>query len=366
MPRHLRPRHVLRRPLLSAASAGTLVLLGVAFPPGPVQADGTCSVSGTAFVDSNRNGALDVGEAGRSGDTLYLFDDSGTVVAGTTTASDGTYTFAQLACATYSVSYETTTWWGIRGSMVPTTTGSLLPRRTLALTGAGRADFGWRPIVRSTTAGSPINSYTGPQGLKVESYDDVVPAKDIYDNLLRGTTGPEAATVTVRFDITPSSMTNSSIGATNGVYDSFSATVNVDWMSWLTQSDNALEHEYGHAWTTYRTYLDQQDPTGQAYLKARGLAGDSRVGSTYAWYVSEMMAEDYRQLLGTTTSASYSQMNSEIPPAASVPGLRDFLLGAFSTPPGSSPSPSPSPTASPSPSPSPTATAATTPKKRKH
>ncbi|MDX6268319.1 MAG: SdrD B-like domain, partial [Frankiales bacterium] len=213
------------------------------------------TLSGTAFVDSNRNGVLDAGESLRSGDALYLFDASGNAVATTTTGADGSYSFTGLAASSWTVSYTSQAWWSLRDGNVPTTTGSLQPSRTVPAPSDG-VDFGWRPITRSST---PVTTFTGPQGLRVESYDDVVPAKDLYDALARGTLGAEAPSVVVRFDASSSSTTTASAGATNGHYDSYSATSWVTYASWLDGGDDTLSHEYGHAWSLYRAYLVQQD-----------------------------------------------------------------------------------------------------------
>ena len=100
------------------------------------------------------------------------------------------------------------------------------------------------------------------------------------------------------------------------------------------------------------------------YLQARGLAGDSRVNSSYMWSTDEMIAEDYRQLLGSpNASATPGQSNYQIPLANAVPGLRDFLLNTFTAAPAVSASPTPSPSASPTAAPtaSPTAAPATSP-----
>jgi hypothetical protein len=114
----------------------------------------------------------------------------------------------------------------------------------------------------------------------------------------------------------------------------------VTYSSWLgedagraTPDASALSHEYGHAWTFQRATIVQQDQSLTAYLRARGLDGDPRVRSAYAWDPNEMIAEDYRQLLGPADGRDRPQMNTDIAPAATVPGLRDFLLGAFSQPP---------------------------------
>lgn len=50
-------------------------------------------VGGTVFKDANQNGIRDRGEAGVAGRVIQLLDSSGAVVAETTTAANGTYTF---------------------------------------------------------------------------------------------------------------------------------------------------------------------------------------------------------------------------------------------------------------------------------
>jgi hypothetical protein len=362
---------LLRHPLARWTIVAVAGLSALALPRAAHADTASCVITGTAFADTDRNGVQGSGEAPRSGDILYLFDSAGGYVSGATTDSAGAYAFAAVPCGTYTVEYGSQTWWGIRDSLVPTTTGSVLPQKTV--TGAAAVSFGWRPIVRSTTAGSPIASYTGPQGLRVESYDDVVSPADLYAAVLRGNVGAEAASTTIRFDLGSSSTTSGAATSSNGRYTSFNAISDVTYLSWLDSGEATLVHEYGHAWTLYRGYLVQQDPTMTDYLKARGLYGDSRVGSSYMWSPQEMIAEDYRQLLGSSAAAAASQANYEIPPAASVPGLRDYLLGAFSTSatPASSPTATPTatptamptatPTAAPKPSPSPSASATPTP-----
>lgn len=368
MPKHAGP--TTRRPRRAAVVTGGLaaaVLGGLLVAPQVQASDGTCSLSGSAFLDADRDGTQDAGEQPRVGDLVYVFDGGGAYVTNASTGAAGHYAVPALACGTYRVEYAATSWWEVRNDLTPTTTGSLFPRTSVTLTGAGNADFGWRPILRSTTAGTPVDTYAGPEGLRVESYDDVVPAKDVYDAALRGAIGPEAAHTTIRFDLSSSGMTNTSIRSNGTSYDAFTALVHVDLVSWLDSGDKVLSHEYGHAWSLYRAYLVQQDPSMQTYLEARGLSADPRVNSGYAWHTDEMIAEDYRQLLGSASAAAHPQTNLSIPPAAAVPGLKEFLLGAFSTgsgtpaaAPTSSPSPSPTATASPAPSPSPSPTATVT------
>jgi hypothetical protein len=277
-----------------------------------------------------------------------LFDATGANIANTVTDSSGRYTFSGLADGTYDVGYDTAEWWNIRATLVPTTTGGrLTPRMTATLSSTSptaTVDFGWRQIVRSTTAGSPITSFVATNGLRVESYDDVVPAADVYAALQRGALiGDEASKVTVVFDLGNSATTAWGAGKdSSGTYTTYSATSYMNYVSWLDTADKVLFHEYGHAWSGYYANLAQQDPTFGGYLRARGLAGDSRINTAYKWDPAEMIAEDYRQLFGSPEAAAYPQMNQEIPAAANVVGLRDYLGTTFRQP-VAAPQPAPVP-----------------------
>jgi hypothetical protein len=345
------------------AIVGGALLVGCGVPMLPANA-GAGTISGVAFTDGNRNGSRDPGETARAGDTLWLYNSSGTAVASATTASDGSYAFTNLADGSYRVDYSSTTWRSIRNDVVPTTSDPFLrPARTAVVPGPA-LDFGWRPIVRSTTAGSPVSSYTGPQGLHVEAYNDVVDPQQVYALLTQGHLAGEAPWTTVRLDLSSSTVTTTSVGATDGRYTSFTATCFISWGAWLDRGATAVAHEYGHAWSLYHAYLAQQDPSFAGYLQARQLTGDSRIGSTSDWYPSEMIAEDYRQLLGPGAGRAATQANRDIPLAADVPGLADYLTTVFeqaSSAPSPSPSPSPSASASPSPSGSPSASPSTSP-----
>ena len=300
------------------------------------------TVSGVAFKDLDRSGTWAMTEELLPGQELYLFKD-GAYVTGATTDSYGRYTMAGLQEGDYRVQYAAPSWWALRDSWVPTTTGSLRAMRDVHVSGDTTADFGWRPIVRSTDPDAPVTTYTGPSGLKVSSYDDVVGARDLHDALALGLLGAEAPRVEVRFDFSSSSETAASVAQSDGVYSNYIARSFVSYASWLDAGDRTLSHEYGHAWSLYYAYIVQQDPGLTSYLQARGLAGDSRVGSSYAWSPREMIAEDYRQLFGSPNARTGGQTNTEIPPASQVPGLANFLTNAFVTP----PSPPPPPPAAP-------------------
>lgn len=360
------------------AVLASALAIGIGVPLAPASAAASGSITGVAFDDRNENGAWDAGESGRANELIYLFDASGNNVAARRTDSTGRYTFSGLGAGSWRVAYAADSWWAVRDTLVPTTTGSLLPDVTTTVGGGvSSVDFGWRAIRTSTTAGSPITSVVGPEGLRVESYVDVVTAQQVYDALKRGTVMAEASSTTVRFGMTSTSTTTTSIVQSAGRYTAVSAVCYVAYDSWLDSGDRTLSHEYGHAWSLYYSHVVQQDSQMLSYLHARGLEGDPRVGSSYAWETEEMIAEDYRQLLGApSASAAPGQANGDTPLATAVPGLRDFLLNVFTAAPdagtAASPTPTPSPTSttaspsptgttSPSPSPSPTVTTSPSP-----
>ncbi|MBC2115241.1 SdrD B-like domain-containing protein [Listeria booriae] len=59
------------------------------------------TISSTVFNDLNINGKQDEGEAGLSGAKVVLYNVSGEKIAETTTAADGSYTFANIPAGTY-------------------------------------------------------------------------------------------------------------------------------------------------------------------------------------------------------------------------------------------------------------------------
>ena len=303
------------------------LVLVVTLPAGQAAA---ATISGTAFQDADRNGARDADEAPFAAHQLYLLDGDGSYLGTTTTDAGGHFTFSDLADGRYRVRYASPTWWELRKDWAPTTTGSLDPERWIDVAGSALADFGWRPIVRATVAGAPLTRYTGSSGLVAESYNDVLTAREVHDAAVEGTIGAEAARVVIRFGLGSGSTTSTSVAQENGLYTNFNAFVNVDYVTWLDGRDVTLSHEYGHAWSLYRAYVRQQDPTLKTYLDARGIAGDPRLGSSHAWSPGELIAEDYRQLLGSATARAATQENRDLPPAAAVPGLREFLTGPFS------------------------------------
>jgi hypothetical protein len=348
---------MLRRSATTRAVRTAMAVLAGAFTmAAAAPAAGAATISGVAFKDLDRDGAWQTSEPVLPAQEIHLFAATGPFLARAVTDAFGRYAFADLADGEYRVAYDAPTWWTLRDNWVPTTTASLRPTQSVTLSGAASADFGWRAIVRSTDPLAPISTYTGPSGLRVSSYDDVVSARTLHDALATARIGAEAPYTEVRFDLYGGSMTTSSASRANGgPYDSYSAVSYVGYTSWLDSGDRTLTHEYGHAWSLYYAYIVQQDPTLGSYLRARGLEGDARVNTSYTWSSREMIAEDYRQLFGSANARGGAQINGSIPPAADVPGLAGFLADTFTTaPPAPAPAPEPTPQPTPEPTPEPT------------
>ena len=67
--------------------------------------------TGTVYNDLNGNGTLDPGDPGLQGWTVELLDSSGNIVATTTSAADGSYSFADVAPGAYTIEEINQTGW---------------------------------------------------------------------------------------------------------------------------------------------------------------------------------------------------------------------------------------------------------------
>ena len=109
-----------------------------------------------------------------------------------------------------------------------------------------------------------------PEGLRIESFNDVIAPKRIYDALLTGTLrGAEAPFTTIRFDIRPDHFSDVSAVKVNGVWGSYRALSYISYVGWLDEGDNGLFHESGHAWSLYNAHIVQRDPALTGYLQIR-------------------------------------------------------------------------------------------------
>jgi hypothetical protein len=158
--------------------------------------------------------------------------------------------------------------------------------------------------------------------------------EQIYQILLENAIDLEVVgpTLTIIVQDDDLSSTATSASSSGGVYVSYAATIYLKGVnsSFVAKPDAILAHEYGHAWGLYHLYLTQQNDWS-AYLDFRGLAGDPRMDTSYPWSKLEIIAEDYRLLFSSPTALQQwpGQMNSDIPDARDVPGLRDFLENAW-------------------------------------
>jgi hypothetical protein len=334
----LRPTAV---PRLLAVVAATFAMLFTATLL--ASAASAAQISGVAYKDLNRDGVKQAAEEPLAGKEIYAVDALGSAANHAPTDASGRYVIADVPAGAYSVRYGQVEWWELWQDWAPSTTGSERPHVAIQLTDTATVDFGWRPIVRSTDENAPISSYVAPDGLRVNSYNDVVAAKKVHDTLALGSMrAAEASHTTIRFGLRPSNYCSVALSSVDGgQYTDFSAACHIEYVNWLNKGDNGLFHEYGHAWSQYYAYMVQQDGTFASYLQARGLAGDPRIGSTEQWSPKEMIAEDYRQLFGSTNAAAGAQANLDIPRASQVAGLREFLAGPFMLPPAAPPPPPP-------------------------
>lgn len=68
---------------------------------------GTAAIGDTVWIDADKDGVLDGGEAGAAGVEVKLLNASGTVIATTTTDANGKYSFTGLNAGSYSVHFGT-------------------------------------------------------------------------------------------------------------------------------------------------------------------------------------------------------------------------------------------------------------------
>lgn len=306
--------------------------------PMPAEAT-TATISGTAFQDLNRDGVQQADEDPFVDHLIYLFDGDGDYVANRRTDSDGRFAFTGIADGAYTVSYAPGDWRDIREDWVPTTTGALHPEHEVTVSGGDMVtEFGWRPIEKSDDVSDPISEVTGPEGLLVQSYNDVISAQEIYEHITgEFTVGDEAPSTTVRFAHGDHNTAQTSISQSNGEITRVRTTVYASYGRWLTGGDHILAHEYGHAWMNYHNFYVQQDVerTWVTYLGARGMdPDDDRLGTSHAWMPGEIAAEDYRILLASDTAASSGHMNRDITHPEEIDGFEEWLREEFTTPPG--------------------------------
>jgi hypothetical protein len=118
----------------------------------------------------------------------------------------------------------------------------------------------------------------------------------------------------------------------NGVYTDYQAIIYLDARStaaFLSKPEFTIAHEYGHFWSNTWMYLKHNGSTVD-WQKKRGVYADTRIGSTFNWTPSEMLADDYRLLFGTQTAQDQAgPLNWDIADARAVGGLRDWFISGW-------------------------------------
>ena len=220
-------------------------------------------------------------------------------------------------------------------------------------------------------------SYTTPEGatITIDSATWTGSADDIYRILLEnGMDSVVGPTLKVRVQDVYASSTSTSVFCctSTGASSNFSATIWLDGRStsnFTSRPDYVIAHELGHAWTLYHLYMDQS-ADWTSYLSFRGILGEPRLDSAYSWTKREMIADDYRMVMGSALAkAEASYINPDVPPPSAFPGFADWFtktwamgnIGTVLSPTPLTGNPTPSPTPSPAPSPMATATPTTAP-----
>ena len=225
---------------------------------------------------------------------------------------------------------------------------------------------------------SAATSYTTPEGavITIDSASWTGTADDIYRMLLEnGMDSVVGPTLTVKVqDVYASATTAGASCCTgSGGYYNFTTTIWLDGRTtsnFTSRPDYVLGHEFGHAWTLEHLYMDQSSDW-TAYLAFRGIANDPRVESTYAWSKREMIADDYRLIMGSAQAKVGAYINPDVPAPGSIPGFAAWFrntwakgnIGTILSPTPLSPdaTPAPATTATPVPTLAPTQAPAATP-----
>jgi hypothetical protein len=202
---------------------------------------------------------------------------------------------------------------------------------------------------RSTsTAPDAQGSWRSPEGLTINvSTAGPWTIRNVYAMVLdsaaaAGDFDRIAPTLTVEVQDTTSSFTQSAAWKSEGHYTSFSSTIYLQGVNstFALKPNDVTAHEYGHTWTLYHLYMTKHGDWS-SYLNHRWtagdgsavLAGDSRLDTSHSWKKNEIIADDFRLLLGSAAAIEErpSHLNSSIPHPSAVSNLRSFLLATWAT-----------------------------------
>lgn len=305
------------------------------------------TVAGRLYKDNNRSATFDAGDEPLAAKTIYLYNGTGTYLGNRATDAEGKYVFTEgnagiLYEGTYRVAMAAPAMWELWNTHTPTTIRgefpqTLNPNVTITTVGGQTTvqDFGWRPVVFAET---PITEYTGTNGLRAKSYNDVIPAKFLYDQVMKlGMIGNEVSKVEI-INKGSATATGSSMATSPPPCHNAASLITIGYnrlvQDLINNIDSVISHEYGHAWSLIHGCNDRNDvPDFVEYQKARGLYGDARLNTSYGWDIKEIFAEDYRQFwAGNESGRNAAHLNKDIPAAKDVPGLYQFLTTTYITP----------------------------------
>lgn len=304
--------------------------VSIAAPAAGATVSGTVSISGGA---SDNVGLQRVEVA---------IDTNGFTTAAGTSSWSFSYNTAGLANGTHTITARATDTSGNQKTMSETVTTSNNTTPTPSPTPTTSSSPSPSPTPTQTSGTNTSHTVT-PEGVTIDINSAGSWTTDQIYSMLKAsalelsTVGPH---LTIKVQDTYSSSCVTSATTTNGVYTGYSAVIYLKGVNstFSIQPEAQIAHEYGHAWTLYHLYITHNGDWS-SYLNTRWtnstgtvkLATDSRLDSTYDWMRSEIIAEDYRLLFGSSLAISErpTQMNTDIPQPKDQPGLGDFLLNTW-------------------------------------
>lgn len=165
--------------------------------------------------------------------------------------------------------------------------------------------------------------------ISVDSASKFTPA-DVYDLIRQsarnlGVVGPSTV---VRLQDTYASQCSASAVRVGDAYTNFKASIYYKGVNstFSVKPESQAAHEYGHAYTL-RAYYMVSKRLWTDYLKARGLYGDPRINTSYAWTPAELAADDYRLLFGSdkVLAQSPKHMNPYVAQPSTITGLAAWM-----------------------------------------
>jgi len=274
-------------------------------------------------------GAVSV--SGTAGDNVAVSTVEVAVDGGTWQTASGTTSWsANLNTAAYSNGAHTI------AARSTDSSGNVSPTSSESVTVSNAA----------TPAPNTQGTWTSPEGATI-SVNSAGPwtIAQIYQMLkdnsaAAGDFAQIAPTLTVKVQDAYASQTTTSVSQVGTTFSNYHATV---WLRGVSSTfadtpDNVLAHEYGHAWAHYYLYMTHQGDwsswLGTRWDTADGsvvLAQDSRMDSSMTWSKSEMIADDYRLLFGSSAAISENDCygNPNVPDPRSQAGLRACFLSTW-------------------------------------